>query len=237
MGRARGNQSGGGALARNRAPGRRDCRRRAKNRCSRADSVSRCRGGRSSFRAAPSAISPMCERPYSLRGQKIGDDFGRDDFAPAGPDRQHAGLAGHFAPLLGDVVDEKRVDAGHGLLARRRRRSILFGAGRFGRERVHFEANAQRGIADHQRGIGLGEHGGGIGRRVDEFGGDAPESVAEQARERDGAARVGVERNALGQLDGLFRQHQDAAHFALGRRRPSPAARPCRPCADIRWRE
>ena len=47
--------------------------------------------------------------------------------------------------------------------------------GLLGGERVHFEAHAQRRIADHQRGVGAGQHGFGIGRRVDELRLDAPQ--------------------------------------------------------------
>ena len=41
-------------------------------------------------------------------------------------------------------------------------------------------------------------------------------SAAEQAGERDAAARIGVQREALDELNGLFRQHQQAANLVLG---------------------
>ena len=92
------------------------------------------------------------------------------------------------------------------MLARGSPPATAVAVGRFAGERVHLEAHAQRGIADHQRGVGVGEHGFGIGRRVDKFRLDAPVAAAEQARERDGAARVGVQRDAPGEFDGLLRQ-------------------------------
>ena len=41
-------------------------------------------------------------------GLKIGNDFRRDGVPPRRPDRQHARLARHLTPLLGDVIDENR---------------------------------------------------------------------------------------------------------------------------------
>src|SRR3981189_3269115 len=44
------------------------------------------------------------------RRLKVRDDFRRDRAAMRHPNRQHARMAGHFAPLLHDVVNEQRLD-------------------------------------------------------------------------------------------------------------------------------
>ncbi len=101
----------------NNSSSRRDLRRRAKNQCSRA--------GSSPDRAAADRASEprlrrsrRCARGHTpCEARKSATTSGVISFAPAGPHRQHAGLAGHLAPLLGDIVDEERIDAGNGLLA------------------------------------------------------------------------------------------------------------------------
>ena len=142
------------------------------------------------------------------RGLEIVDDFGGGDFAAGGPDGQHGGESGHAAPLLDDVVDVQGAvvgDAGAGGGADLFAGFAAAGAGLGG------EAEAQGGIADQKSGVGAQQHSGKVGRHLQKFGRDAPFLLAEDSRQRLGAAGAAVERDVAGFLEGNLGNQQQAA--------------------------
>ena len=86
---------------------------------------------------------------------------------------------------------------------------------------VHLHGDAQRRIADNQRGVGVLEHFGGVRPRIHKFRLDPPVLGGKDSHQRDGTAGARVERDVLCQFNRLVRDDKNTSHRSLCRHRHS----------------
>src|SRR5229473_6177679 len=151
-------------------------------------------------------------QPEVAGGDEVRGHLWSSDVTPCGPDRENRRQSGQASPFTHYVIDIEQLrtrDSERGGMANR----LPFRAG----PTVLFDAqrNAQRRIADEQRGISPLQHLSQVWWRFKKLRRGLPLFGAQDAGQRLRAARTEVQRKALRPFDRFLRDDEQAADLFL----------------------